>query len=66
MKLLAASTVILSMLSPAVFANVEDKVKIIQSGSQPSQPGPENYFTGQVRIDAPFQAIPPARVGGLR
>ncbi|WP_186371663.1 cupin domain-containing protein [Yersinia alsatica] len=64
MKLLAASTVILSMLSPAACADVEEKMKITQSGSQPSRPGPENYFTGQVRIDAPFQATAPARVGG--
>jgi len=27
---------------------------IKRSGSQPSQKGPENYFTGTVRIDAPF------------
>ncbi|ENN85138.1 hypothetical protein RHSP_56500 [Rhizobium freirei PRF 81] len=27
---------------------------IKQSGSQPSAQGPENYFTGTVRIDAPF------------
>ena len=39
-------------------------MKIIHSGSQPSQPGPENYFTGRVRIDARFQATEPARVGG--
>ncbi|EOI6865630.1 cupin domain-containing protein [Yersinia enterocolitica] len=64
MKLLAASTVILSMLSPTACADVEEKMKITQSGSQPSRPGPENYFTGQVRIDAPFQATAPARVGG--
>ncbi|MDA5498583.1 (R)-mandelonitrile lyase [Yersinia aleksiciae] len=64
MKILAASTVMLSMLSPAAFAAVEEKVKITPSGSQPSRSGPENYFSGQVRIDAPFQATPPARVGG--
>jgi quercetin dioxygenase-like cupin family protein len=39
-------------------------VKITPSGSKPSQAGPENYFTGSVRIDAPFQATEPARVGG--
>ncbi|MGG6892924.1 MULTISPECIES: (R)-mandelonitrile lyase [Rhizobium] len=27
---------------------------IKQSGSQPSAKGPEDYFTGTVRIDAPF------------
>jgi quercetin dioxygenase-like cupin family protein len=29
-------------------------MEIKRSGSQPSRQGPENYFTGTVRIDAPF------------
>lgn len=39
-------------------------MKIIRSGSLPSAKGPEAWFTGTVRIDAPFQATEPARVGG--
>ncbi|QBH98806.1 cupin domain-containing protein [Limnobaculum zhutongyuii] len=39
-------------------------MKITPAGSQPSQPGSENYFTGRVRIDAPFQGTEPARIGG--
>ncbi|MEW5561123.1 cupin domain-containing protein [Enterobacter asburiae] len=39
-------------------------MKIIRSGSQPSAKGPEAWFTGTVRIDAPFQATEPAKVGG--
>jgi quercetin dioxygenase-like cupin family protein len=39
-------------------------MKISRNGSQPSKPGPADYFTGKVRIDAPFQATEPARVGG--
>ncbi len=39
-------------------------MKITPSGSQPSRPGSESYFTGKVRIDAPFQAAEPARTGG--
>jgi len=39
-------------------------MKIIASGSQPSRKGPTEYFTGTVRIDAPFQASEPARVVG--
>jgi quercetin dioxygenase-like cupin family protein len=35
-----------------------------RSGSQPSAKGPEEYFTGSVRIDSPFQGSAPARVGG--
>lgn len=39
-------------------------MKITRSGSQPSQRGPESYFTGTVRIDAPFSGTENARVGG--
>jgi quercetin dioxygenase-like cupin family protein len=39
-------------------------MKITRSGSQPSADGPEAWFTGHVRIDAPFQGDAPARVGG--
>ena len=37
---------------------------IKRNGSQPSTTPPEAYFTGTVRLDAPFQADAPARVGG--
>lgn len=39
-------------------------LKIIRNASVPSAKGPEDYFTGQVRIDAPFSTSAPARVGG--
>lgn len=39
-------------------------MKIIRNGSLPSVRGPEAWFTGTVRIDAPFQATEPAKVGG--
>lgn len=39
-------------------------MKIIRNGSQPSGIGPEDWFTGTVRIDAPFRADEPARVSG--
>ncbi|RWO18281.1 cupin domain-containing protein [Mesorhizobium sp.] len=39
-------------------------MKITRVGSQPSGPGPADYFTGTVRIDPLFQAPEPARVGG--
>ena len=39
-------------------------MKIIRSGSLPSAKGPEAWFSGTVRIDAPFQASEPASVGG--
>ncbi len=37
---------------------------IKRNGSQPSGKGPAEYFTGTVRIDSPFEAPDPARVGG--
>jgi quercetin dioxygenase-like cupin family protein len=40
------------------------KMQITRSGSQPSQKGPAEYFTGSVRIDSRFQGSGAARVGG--
>lgn len=39
-------------------------MQIRRSGSQPSVKGPAEYFTGMVRIDAPFAGEDPARIGG--
>ena len=39
-------------------------MNIKRNGSEPSKQGPSDWFTGTVRIDAPFQADAPARVGG--
>ncbi len=39
-------------------------MQIKRSGSQPSAKGPAEYFTGTVRIDAPFAGEDPACVGG--
>ena len=39
-------------------------MEITKSGSQPSAQGPAHWFTGSVRIDAPFQRPAPARVSG--
>lgn len=39
-------------------------MKIIKSGSAPSNPGPADYFTGTVRIDPLFQAEEPGRTSG--
>jgi quercetin dioxygenase-like cupin family protein len=40
----------------AVVAGIEEgkPMEIRRSGSQPSQKGPEAYFTGAVRVDVPF------------
>lgn len=37
---------------------------IVRNGSKPSIKGPDNWFTGAVRIDSLFQAEEPARLGG--
>ncbi|RYZ06091.1 MAG: cupin domain-containing protein [Myxococcales bacterium] len=37
---------------------------IKRSGSQASQKGPAEHFTGAVRIDPLFQALPPGRAAG--
>ena len=39
-------------------------MEIKQNGSQPSYKGPEDYFTGTVRVDPLFDAPDPARVTG--
>jgi quercetin dioxygenase-like cupin family protein len=39
-------------------------MNIIRVGSQPSNKGPADWFTGTVRIDSPFKGSEPARVSG--
>ncbi|TPW26746.1 cupin domain-containing protein [Martelella alba] len=39
-------------------------MKIIRSGSGPSMKGPEDWFTGTVRVDPMFAAEEPGRVSG--
>nr|WP_244422401.1 hypothetical protein [Ktedonobacter racemifer] len=41
-----------------------ETIDIKRNGSHPSGKGPADYFTGTVRIDSPFEAPDPARVGG--
>lgn len=41
-----------------------EHVQVTQTGSQPSVAGPADYFTGRVRIDAPFQGSGESRIGG--
>lgn len=37
-------------------------MKIVRSGTAPSNPGPSDWFTGTVRMDPLSQAEPPGRV----
>lgn len=39
-------------------------MEIKRNGSQPSGEGPEEWFTGKVRLDPLFPATEPARAGG--
>ncbi len=39
-------------------------MNIIKNGSQLSNKGPADWFTGTVRIDSPFKGSEPARVSG--
>lgn len=39
-------------------------MEIKRAGTQPSRPGPAEFFTGSVRVDPLFQAPKPARTGG--
>ena len=39
-------------------------MQITRNGSQPSNKGPADWFTGSVRIDQPFQGTDAARISG--
>ncbi|MBZ5672739.1 MAG: cupin domain-containing protein [Acidobacteriia bacterium] len=39
-------------------------MEITRVGSQASAKGPDDWFTGTVRIDSRFQRVDPARIGG--
>ncbi|MCK1388835.1 cupin domain-containing protein [Bradyrhizobium sp. 21] len=41
-------------------------IDIKRNGSRPSQKGPQDWFTGTVRVDPLFQAPDPARVGAAQ
>jgi quercetin dioxygenase-like cupin family protein len=65
MKNLAATALSLSLLAFDVPAEGEKSMLIVHpNGSQPSAVGPTDYFTGTVRVDAPFKGTEEARVSG--
>ena len=62
---LASAGAIASITGAAQSAGaVAAGMTITRSNTQPSRKGPAEYFTGSVRIDAPFSTTAPARVGG--
>ncbi|MGF6372886.1 quercetin dioxygenase-like cupin family protein [Paraburkholderia sp. RAU6.4a] len=63
MKLPAAAIALSLALSTAA-ATEPALITVTRVDSQPSGAGPEQNFTGSVRVDSRFQAAAPARVGG--
>jgi quercetin dioxygenase-like cupin family protein len=63
MKTLAATALSLSMLAAEAGAE-QGSVTVTPNGSQPSAKGPADYFTGNVRVDAPFKGTGDARASG--
>jgi quercetin dioxygenase-like cupin family protein len=59
-----ASAAALSLLLSSATAAEPPRIAVTPVGSQPSSVGPEQNFTGSVRVDSRFQAAAPARVGG--
>jgi quercetin dioxygenase-like cupin family protein len=53
--------------APSVASSHDSQtIRITRSGSQPSGEGPDEYFTGSVRIDPLFTANDPSRASGAR
>ncbi len=64
MNWMRATAVALTVGISTITAAQTGAVVVTRVGSQPSTVGPEQYFTGSVRVDSRFQAASPARVGG--
>lgn len=64
MKRLAATALSLSLLALDATAEEKPVLTVTPNGSQPSAKGPADYFTGTVRVDAPFKGTNSARVSG--
>jgi quercetin dioxygenase-like cupin family protein len=63
-SMLAATGLALATAGRAGAQERTGSMMITRSGSEPSTKGSTDYFTGSVRIDAPFQGSAPARVAG--
>jgi quercetin dioxygenase-like cupin family protein len=64
MKSLMAAALSLSLLSTESEGAQPMNVMVTPVGAQPSAVGPAEYFTGKVRVDAPFKGSDGARIGG--
>ncbi|MBB6557493.1 quercetin dioxygenase-like cupin family protein [Acidovorax soli] len=63
MKQLASAVTALSFAA-SVIAQADQGLRITRNGSQPSAFGPNQNFTGRVRVDITFSADSPGRVAG--
>ncbi|AGH78328.1 cupin domain-containing protein [Xanthomonas citri pv. citri] len=61
---LFATAISVSMMAAVTPDEAAQRIRVSRAGGAPSVVGSAEYFTGKVRIDAPFQADAPARVGG--
>lgn len=64
MKNIAVTALSLSLFAFDSHAQETPLLTVTPNGSQPSVKGPADYFTGTVRVDAPFKGTEPARVSG--
>ena len=64
MNKFAATALSLSLFAFEAQAEQSPSLTITPNGSQPSAKGPPSWFTGAVRVDAPFKGTAPARVSG--
>lgn len=64
MNPIVASALTLSLLAADVQADERSRVTVTPNASQPSVRGPADWFTGTVRVDAPFKGTDEARVSG--
>lgn len=53
-KILSSCAATLALIVCASFAGAAEGQSVIRSGDNPSQPGPEAWFTGKVRVDPLF------------
>lgn len=64
MKKMIAAVSTASLIAVAAAAEELPGVQVTRVGTQASAVGPAEYFSGTVRVDAPFKGSSPARVSG--
>lgn len=64
MKKIIATASAVGLLAGGAMADNAGSVEVTRPGTQASAVGPADFFTGTVRIDAPFKGSGQARIGG--